>query len=411
MPSARSRNALSGLNFLLAAVQTGFGPFVSVWLTEQGWLQTDVGFALSVGTIAGLVGQLPAGILIDATDRKRLIAGVAMAALAVSALLLAIWPVLLPVLASQVLHGFASCALVPAITALTLAMVGEDEFPVRVGINARYASLGNALAAALLGLWGTYLSQRGVLLLTAALVAPTLLMLTMIHRSDVAKPVRPNEHAARLPPNVRKQREARSWDIVREPGFLVFMACAMLFHLSNAAMLPIALNGYVANAAGMEWVISACIIVPQIVVAALSPWLGRMATVWGRRPILLFGFLALPVRGLLLAFVTHPLGLVPLGLLDGLSAAVFGVMLPLVAADVSRRIGCLNLTIGAIGLAVSIGATVSTTLAGVIADTAGLRMALLALAAAGAAAVLLVWVAMPETRPIKLKTAATPQPA
>jgi MFS family permease len=86
-------------------------------------------------------------------------------------------------------------------------------------------------------------------------------------------------------------------------------------------------------------------------------------------------------------------------------------MLPLVAADVSRRIGCLTLTMGAIGLAVGIGATVSTALAGIIVDAAGLHMAFLALTAAGAAATLLVWIAMPETRPVKLRTAAAPQPA
>jgi MFS family permease len=70
MASARSRNALSGLNFLIGAVQTGFGPFVSVWLTEQGWLQADVGLALSVGTIAGLLGQLPAGFIADAAGLR-----------------------------------------------------------------------------------------------------------------------------------------------------------------------------------------------------------------------------------------------------------------------------------------------------------------------------------------------------
>ncbi len=401
MPATQSRIALSLLSLLLAAVQTGFGPFVSVWLTEKGWSQGDIGIALSVGTIAGLAGQLPAGALIDATTAKRAAAGAAILGLAVSALLLALFPSWLPVLGAQVLHGLASCVLIPVIAALTLALVGHDGFAERVGINARYASIGNAGAAALLGLWATWLSQRGVLLLTAAMAVPALLTLLGIRGQDLHEPAHGDDHAALLCPADRRKAAAPAWNIVQERGFLAFAGCAAMFQLANAAMLPLALNSYVAHTADTEWIISACIIVPQIVVAALSPLIGRLANRWGRRPILLAGMLALPLRGVLLAMVSAPTSLIPIELLDGLSGAVFGLMLPLVAADVSRRIGCLNLAIGGFNLAVGVGATVSTTLAGAIADRAGIHIALLFLAAAGAAAAALVWLAMPETRPAR----------
>ena len=162
----------------------------------------------------------------------------------------------------------------------------------------------------------------------------------------------------------------------------------------------------IANAKDSDWIISACIVVPQLVVAALSPLIGRLANYWGRRPVLVIGLLALPLRGVLLAMISEPTLLIPIELLDGLSGAVFGLMLPLIAADVSRRIGCLNLAIGGFNLAVGLGATVSTTLAGVIADRIGIHMALLALAAAGGAAVILVWMVMPETRPVRQALAA-----
>ncbi len=401
MPVKQSRVALSLLNLLLAAVQTGFGPFVSVWLTQRGWNQADIGIALSVGTIAALLGQLPAGLLIDATSRKRLAAGVALAVLGVSALMLALWPSWLPALGAEVLHGLASCALVPAVAALTLALVGHDAFGEQIGINARYASIGNAAAAALLGLWGTYLSQRGVLLLTAAMVVPALLALVAIPQKDMTALAGEDDHAARLPPAIRRQRDERNWHIVFERGFVAFALCALLFQLANAAMLPLALNTYVAHQAASSWIISACIVVPQLLAAALSPWIGRMANLRGRRPILLLGFLALPLRGLILAFLPYPMLLIPAQVLDGISGAVFGLMLPVIAADVSRRIGCLNLTIGAFGLAGGVGASVSTTLAGAIADAAGMRMAFLLLTAAGGAACLLVWMLMPETRPAR----------
>jgi MFS family permease len=148
----------------------------------------------------------------------------------------------------------------------------------------------------------------------------------------------------------------------------------------------------------VQLVIAACIIVPQMVVAMLSPWVGRSAERWGRRPILILGFSALPVRALLFAGITSPYLLVPAQLFDGISAAVFGVMLPLIAADVAGDKGHYNLCIGFFGLTAGIGATLSTLVAGFIADHFGNATSFVVLAIAGALAVLLVWGVLPETR-------------
>ncbi len=139
--------------------------------------------------------------------------------------------------------------------------------------------------------------------------------------------------------------------------------------------------------------------VPQAVVAVASPWVGRRANTWGRRPILLVGWGALPVRGLLLAFLPGPLLLVAGQSISGISAAVFGVMLPLVAADLTRDRGHFNLCMGVFGLCVAGGATLSTAMGGWIADTAGHIPAFLSLAAAGALGTVLVGLLMSETRP------------
>lgn len=180
---------------------------------------------------------------------------------------------------------------------------------------------------------------------------------------------------------------------------LIFAACVVLFHLSNAAMLNLAAGEVTAGMGeNVQLVIAACIIVPQAIVAMLSPWVGRSAQRWGRRPILLLGFAALPLRALLFAGVSSPYLLVPVQMLDGISAAVFGVMLPLIAADVAGGKGRYNLCIGLFGLAAGVGATLSTALAGFAADHFGNAMSFFGLAAAGALATLLVWFAMPETR-------------
>jgi hypothetical protein len=63
--SRQSRHGLDGLNFFLADIQTGFGAFVAFYLAELGWSQGKIGIALSTGTIAGLIANIPSGALVD----------------------------------------------------------------------------------------------------------------------------------------------------------------------------------------------------------------------------------------------------------------------------------------------------------------------------------------------------------
>ena len=153
---------------------------------------------------------------------------------------------------------------------------------------------------------------------------------------------------------------------------LIFASCLLLFYLANAAMLP--LMGSVVTMRSARWatvLIAACIVVPQLVVAVSSPWIGRRAQIWGRRPLLLIGFAALPIRGILFASVTNPELLVIVQLLDGVTAAVFSVLVPLVVADLTRGTGHFNLGQGLVGTFIGIGASLSATLAGYISDHFG----------------------------------------
>jgi MFS family permease len=109
---------LNALNFFTAAVQTGFGPFFSVYLTEQGWTQVDIGLALSVGTASALVLQLPAGALVDVIRHKRLANGLGIILVGLSATMLVAAPTRSVVWSAQVVHAIGSCILGPAIAAL-----------------------------------------------------------------------------------------------------------------------------------------------------------------------------------------------------------------------------------------------------------------------------------------------------
>ncbi len=394
VPPPRSTSiGLNAFNFFMAALQTGFGPFLPVYLTTAGWSQEDVGFALSLGAVASVASQLPAGVLVDHVLRKRLVCAGSLGMLGLSALVLAFWPGFASVWIAQILYAFGAAVLTPGIAALTLTLSGHSAFGERVGNNARYASLGNAAAAAFLGIIAYHMSHRAVFFLTAAMTLPALACLLLI-KPDRIDPR--SDHPALLP---AAERPARAWPVFFELNLQTFALCVTLFTLSSAAMLPIALNALAAahKAAGLAT--TGSIIALQVVVVLFAPWIGRAAERWGRRPVLLAGFLALPLRGLLFATLPSAVPLIGIEVLDGLSAAVMGIMVPLTAADLTRKTGFMNLAIGAFGLASSLGATISTSVAGFIAERFGLRLAFLALAAAGAVAFLVVMIAMPETRP------------
>ncbi|NIE65041.1 MFS transporter [Burkholderia sp. Ax-1719] len=401
-PSLRSVRALDWLNFFVANVQTGFGPFIASYLASHKWTQGEIGLALSVGTISAMVSQVPGGAAVDALKNKKAAAAWAIIAIIISAMLLAVSPTVVPVMAAEVFHGFASCMLVPAMAALALALVGRQNLGDRLGRNARWASIGSAVAAGLMGLCGEYVSPRAVFWLTAALALPALVALAMIEydkHANAPKPAPKPLKAAKGPATEADGSRETIFDLLRDRRMLTFAACVILFHLSNAAMLNLAAGEVTAGMGdNVQLVIAACIIVPQAIVALMSPWVGRTAQAWGRRPVLILGFSALPLRALLFAAVGNPYFLVPVQMLDGLSAAVFGVMLPLIAADVAGGKGRYNLCIGLFGLSAGIGATLSTALAGFIADHFGNTVSFLGLASAGAAAVLMVWLVMPETR-------------
>jgi len=388
--TARCSRGLDALNALVASSQTGFGAFIAVYLTAQAWTQADIGQALSLGTIVAMLSQLPAGALVDTMRSKRLAIAMGGIAVALSALLFAASSAWLSVLWAEVLHGFASCMIGPAVAAISLELVGRNGLGLRLGRNARFASIGSAAAAVVLGAVGTYVSGAAVFWATAALMGLGLLTLKAL------PPPRAEAPTAHVAAETRGLPGA-IWALL-DRRLLIFAACVGLFHLSNAAMLPLVANEVTrSNGASANLVIAACVVVPQAIVAGLSPLVGRTAEGWGRRPVLLLGFAALPIRGLLLSFGTAPAFVVLVQSLDGISAAVFGVLLPLVAADLTRGTRRFNLCMGLLGLAVGAGATLSTAIAGLVADRFGNGPALLVLAAVGAAAVLGL-LALPETR-------------
>jgi MFS family permease len=380
--------------FCVADVQTGFGPFVSVYLTTQKWTQFDIGLILSVAGLVALAAQVPGGMLVDAARSERRVAGIAVTVIAISALVYAAWPIFPTILAAATFHAAASCVLGPAIAAISLGLVSHTGIGERLGRNARFASIGNGFAAALMGACGYFFSARSVFIVTALLLVPTLLALRQIAPREI---IPEQAHGGPSPPD---HPPATFRSLLKQRSLLILACCVALFHLANAAMLP--LMGSALTSRSSDWatiMIATCIVVPQVVVAFIAPWAGRHAQIWGRRPLILFGFGALAVRGMLFAVVTDPAMIIAVQLLDGISAVTLGVMVPLIVADVTRGSGRFNSGLGLVGMIAGIGGAMSTTLAGAMTDAIGSHFAFFGLGIVAVLAFVVVLAFLPETRP------------
>ncbi|MGA2998932.1 MFS transporter [Bradyrhizobium sp.] len=396
-PSDASLRGLDGVNLLLAGALSGFGPYVAAFLAGQNWTQQSIGIVLTAGAIAGLLSQLPGGALLDVIRSKRAAVALGAVMVAAGALIIAVWPAFPVVLAALVLQGITGGFLGLAIVAISLGLVGNTALAARLGRNQRFASMGGVVAAGLMGLIAYFLSFRAIFFLAAALVLPLLVALDRIQPANIhfgRASCAPDHQGQGKPSKVRLR------SLLKNRSLLVFAGCIFLFQMANASVLPLAGEALAySKEARSSLIVAALIMVPQVIVAIIAPWAGRRANTWGRRPLLLVGFAALPIRALFFAWTSDPIILVVAQLLDGLSATMLGVLTALTVADLTAGTGRFNLAQGFVGTISGIGASLSTTLSGLLAERLGRAAGFLGIAAVALTAVLLLWLLMPETNP------------
>ena len=401
-PSRRSLFALSWLNFFLAGMQSAFGPIAAAYLAAQQWTAKDIGFVLSIGGIASLVSQVPGGELLDAVRTKRLLIAVGVITIALSTLIFRLRPSFVPVAVAQVLQGITGGVLGPGVVAITLGLVGHAALAERLGQNQRFAAAGGVAVTLTMALVA-YADSPWAMFVPVALAIPVLIALTQIRGKEIDFGRASGAEQARTD---RPQRATRDAALLRNRRLLIFAFCGVLFQLANASMLPL-VSGMLASEGKRQAapLVAALIIVPQLIVALLAPWVGQRAEMRGRKPLLLVGFAALPIRAVLFAFISDPYALVVVQILDGITGAVLGVMTALIIADVTQGTGRFNLAQGIFGTLIGVGATLSPTLSGLIVHHFGYTAGFASLAAEGLVAVLVVAAFLPETK-VKLTSQA-----
>ena len=392
--SAGTLRGLDWLNFFLADVQTGVGPFLAIYLAGYGWNEQRVGLALTVGGIAGILAQTPAGALVDQVHRKRSLIAAGIVALVVGALLIAFAPAFWSVMSAQVLIGGTSSIFGPAICAISLGIVDHRLFDARQGRNQSFNSAGNVVAAVSMGLLGYFVSNRSIFFFVAVCALPTLLALRHIRANEIDY-----DRARGAKEGAGDGDTVGAAVLLKERPLLIFLICAVMFHFANAAMLPL-LGEMLAKGHGRTSMMfmSACVVTTQLVITMIAAWSGRKAGSWGRKPLLLIAFGVLPIRAVLYTLTSNTVALVAIQILDGVGAGIFGVVSVLVIADLTQGSGRFNVTLGAISTAVGIGAALSQLIAGTIVHHFSFDAGFLFLGAIAAMAFSILYLFMPETR-------------
>ncbi|WP_225613446.1 MFS transporter [Pseudomonas sp. Pdm06] len=402
----RNNLSLDGLNFFLADVRDGLGPYLAIYLLAvHRWDPASIGVVMTVAAMAGLVAQAPAGALIDRVRSKRAVVAVAALAVTLGCLVLPFTSSFGLVALTQAIGAVAASVFAPAIAAISLGITGAKAFTRRTGRNETFNHAGNACAALLAGGFAWLFGPIAVFYLMAAMALASIVAVSCVSAEAIDHDVARGLEAGQLvhgpvPSTLRVLLDNRT--------LLLFAICCGLFHLANAAMLPLVSQKLAqANVHLATPLTSACIVAAQLVMVPMAWLVGVKADAWGRKPLLLAGFLILPIRGVLYVLSDDPYWLVAVQLLDGIGAGLFGALFPLVVKDLTQGTGRFNVSLGVLSTVFGLGAALSNSLAGFVVQGAGYSAAFLTLAAIAALAFGLL-LAMPETfRPSRVSQADT----
>ncbi|KAA8920699.1 MFS transporter [Xanthomonas sontii] len=373
----RGTRALEALNFTMADVQDGLGPFLSVFLQSKGWSLGAIGSVMTAGGIVGMLATTPGGALVDATKRKRSIVVVGCSMILLASALLWWSPTLPGVIAAQVMTALAAAALGPALSGITLGLVRQAGFDHQIARNQVGSHAGNVVAAALAGLLGWKFGFGAVFVLTGCFGVLAIISVLMIPRDAI------DHRAARGMAEAEDDHgtHVSGWSVLLTCKPLLVLAAALaLFHLGNAAMLPLYGMAVVAAHQGDPNALTATtIIVAQSTMVLASLLAMRLIRVRGHWWVLLLTFLALPLRGLIAASVIHTWGVFPVQILDGVGAGLQSVAVPALVAHLLQGTGRVNVGQGAVMTMQGVGAALSPALGGWIAQGFGYRAAFMLL--------------------------------
>jgi len=395
----KGRRALEALNFFVADVQAGIGPFLGVFLQARGWGADQIGTVMTIGGIAGMLATSPAGALVDATRHKRSLVVIAGLMTMLASGLLWISHGYWMVAASQVATAITGAAIGPALAGMTLGMVRQHGFDRQFGRNQVANHGGNVVAAALSGWLGWRYGFGAVFVLSALFGLLSIVAVSSIPADAIDHDAaRGAEAKATVSEPAAAGAPASGLRVLLQSRPLLLLAAALgLFHLGNAAMLPLYGLAIVAAHQGEPSAFTAqTIVIAQLVMVAAAMLATRLIRWRGYWWVILLTFLALPVRGLIAASVIHAWGVWPVQALDGIGAGLQSVAVPALVVRLLEGSGRVNVGQGVVMTVQAAGAALSPALGGILAHRFGYPAAFIALGAVSTGS-LVLWLSFGAT--------------
>ena len=361
---------LECLNFFMADMQAGIGPFLGIFLLARGWESGLIGTVMTLGGVAGMLMTAPAGALIDATSRKRMyviVPGICtVAASAIILLSQEFWVVA----TSQIATAIAGAAIVPAVNGITLGIVRQAGFNRQNGRNQAFNHAGNMVGAGLSGFLGWQFGFTAIFLLAAVFGIVSIISVLMIPSHAI------DDSAARgLEDGPDNKHQASGFKVLLECKPLLILAAALAcFHLGNGGMLPLYGLAFAAGSkadAGAAGFVAMTIVIAQAVMIVASVFAMRMVDKRGYWLVLLISFVALPIRGLIASYSVSRWGVYPVQMLDGIGAGLQSVAVPGLVARILNGTGRVNVGQGAVMTVQGVGASLSPAIGGWLAQEFG----------------------------------------
>lgn len=315
-PTRRVIWPLQALNFFMADLQAGVGPFLGVFLLAHHWNSGPIGTVMTLGGVAGMVMTAPFGAMVDATTRKRTFVVIPGICAVLAALLILLSQGFWVVTLSQVATAVAGAAIGPAVAGMTLGIARQAGFPRQNGRNQAYNHAGNMVGAGLSGILGWQFGFEAVLWLAAAFGVLSITSVLLVPADAID-----NRAARGMKEDGDANERASGMRVLLQTKPLLILAGSLAcFHLGNGAMLPLFSMAVVANHhVGAPLIIVAeTVVVAQAVMIVVSIWATQTAQTRGYWIIMLITFIALPIRGLIASVMMTPDGVYPVEILDGI---------------------------------------------------------------------------------------------
>lgn len=367
--------AFAAVNFFLADVAGGLGPFLPTWFAvAMHWSPERIGLVMTLGGVFGLALNTPGGALVDRFGKPKLLVMAGSALILLGVATMVIGHALLFVIAGEVIQAMGAAVIGPAMAATTILYVGKRDFPMQQGRNSAWSNAGNGSAAILVFLGVARFGANTPLFVLGGMASLTLIALVIL-KSPSGRGARLGMAAGGKPIGFR--------EFVRQRPVFVFALTLLFFNLGNGAMLPLLglrlahFGGHHGHGA-TRWM-SLCVIVSQCAMIVVALAVGRLAERFGRIPLLIAACLILPIRASLAAFGVAPLWLIPIEILDAMGAGTLGVITPPLAADLSWGSGRSQTVLGFVMTIQGVGAAFSNALGGALIGLIGWRFAFLAL--------------------------------